>query len=211
MGLYTIIWLFFDIHEMISYSSRAIDLLPAIMFTVLMFLSWRRPLEGGIVLVILGVVMSLYYGIATMLRTGYFQVISLLVGMPYLMFGLLFLINKIRWLSENYRYSALVTVGLSLCVLVYISYILYPWVECGLEGGQYVRRGLGQFYACQHAYSDANKKCSNSKDCQGACMVPYEAVYETSVPEFGQCAENDDPYGCKCYLDYPDIQCSCLD
>jgi len=50
-------------------------------------------MEGGVVLVILGVLASLYYGVATMQGGGSFQVTSILVGgVPYLVFGLIFLV-----------------------------------------------------------------------------------------------------------------------
>lgn len=92
MGLYAILWLFFGIGEMTSGDwSGAIHLVPAIMVVALMFLAWRRPMEGGVVLVILGVLAFLYYGVATMQGGRPFQVTSLIGGVPYLVCGFLFL------------------------------------------------------------------------------------------------------------------------
>jgi hypothetical protein len=93
MGIYAVFWLFFGISEMISGDlSGVIHLVPAIMLVVLMFLARRLPVEGGVVLVILGVLASAYYIIAAIHGGGSFQVTSILVGgVPYLVFGLIFL------------------------------------------------------------------------------------------------------------------------
>ena len=93
MGIYAVFWLFFGIAEMTSGDlSGVIHLIPTIMLLGLMFLAWRRPMEGGVVLVILGVLASLYYSVATMQGGRSFQVASLIGGVPYLVFGLLFLV-----------------------------------------------------------------------------------------------------------------------
>lgn len=92
MGIYTAFWLFFGMGEMISGDlSGVIHLVPAILLIVFMFLAWRRPVEGGVALIILGVLASLYYGVATMQGGRSFQVTSLIGGVPYLLFGLLLL------------------------------------------------------------------------------------------------------------------------
>lgn len=93
MGFYAAFWLYFGIAEMISGDlSGVIHLVPAIMLVVLMFLAWRRPFEGGVVLVVLVVLASLYYGVATMQGGRSFRVTFLFGGVPYLVFGLLFLV-----------------------------------------------------------------------------------------------------------------------
>ena len=94
MGIYTIFWLFFGISEMISGDlSGVIHLVPAIMLVVLMFLARRLPIEGGVILVILGVLASVYYIIAAIQGDVSFRVTSILVGgVPYLVFGLIFLV-----------------------------------------------------------------------------------------------------------------------
>lgn len=93
MGLYAFVWLVFGIAEVISGDfSGIIHLVPAIMLIVLMFLAWKRPLEGGIVFAVLGILASLYFGVSTMQGGRAFQVTSLIGGVPYLVFGLLCLI-----------------------------------------------------------------------------------------------------------------------
>ncbi len=92
MGLYVVFWLFFGIGEMISGDlSGAFHLVPAIMVVVLMFLAWRRPKEGGVIIVVLGLLVSLYYAFATMQGGRSFDVTSLIGGVPFLVSGLLLL------------------------------------------------------------------------------------------------------------------------
>ena len=67
MDIYALYWLYFGISEMASGEpGGVIHLLPAISLFVLMALTWRHPLEGGIVLVIQGLLAPVYYGVATM-------------------------------------------------------------------------------------------------------------------------------------------------
>jgi len=92
MGIYAIFWLIFGIGEMISGDlSGVIHLIPAIMIVALMLLALRRPMEGGVVLAVLGVLASVYY-FAAIARGWAFKVQAALVGgVPYFVFGLLFL------------------------------------------------------------------------------------------------------------------------
>lgn len=92
MGFYVAFWLFFGFGEIFSGDfSGASHLLPAVLIIFLMLLARRRPLEAGIVLVILGVLAS---GLFIASRSGEwtfrFQA-ALIGGIPFLLFGLLFL------------------------------------------------------------------------------------------------------------------------
>ncbi len=89
MGLYVALLLFFGLGEMMSGDfSGIIHLTPAIMVIVLMWLVWRRPVETGIVLVIVGVLAAFYYGAAAMQGGGPFLAGVLIGGAPYLAAGL---------------------------------------------------------------------------------------------------------------------------
>jgi hypothetical protein len=93
LGIYAAYWLFFGFAEVISGdTSGLIHPLSAILLIVLMFLAWRQPKAGGVVFVILGVLTSIYYGVATMQGGRPFQPTSLLGGLPDVLFGILFLV-----------------------------------------------------------------------------------------------------------------------
>ena len=92
MGICVVFLLYFGIGEMTSGDlGGLIHLVPAILLVVLMFLAWRRPIEGGVILIILSVLIFLYYGFATMEGGGSFQVGSLIGALPFLVSGNLFL------------------------------------------------------------------------------------------------------------------------
>ena len=92
MAIYTAFWLFVGIAEMTSGDlSGVIHLVPAIMLVGLMFLARRRPIEGGVVLVVLGVLASVYFFAATHGGSAFQIQAALFGGAPYVVFGLLFL------------------------------------------------------------------------------------------------------------------------
>ena len=92
MGIYAVFWLFLGIAEMISGDpSGVIHLVPAIMLAGLMFLVTRRPFEGGVVPVVLGVLASGFYYAAIAREWAFRGQAALIGGIPYLVFGLLLL------------------------------------------------------------------------------------------------------------------------
>jgi len=83
LGAYGLFWLVFGIGEMLAGDlSGLIHFVPVIIIAVLMFLAIKRPLEGGIVLVGLGALGSVF----TSILTG---------GLPFLVSGLLFLTGAV--------------------------------------------------------------------------------------------------------------------
>jgi hypothetical protein len=92
MGLYTAFLLLFGFGEIAAGDPSGVGhLVPALAVVVLAFLSWKRPREGGIALLLLGVLASLYFLlIAAGDRASQFMLI-LLASAPYVLFGLFFL------------------------------------------------------------------------------------------------------------------------
>jgi hypothetical protein len=92
VGIYAVFWLFFGIAEMVSGDlSGVMHLVPAIMLAGLMWLVTRRPFEGGVVLVVLGVLASGYYFAAMAGGWAFRGQAALIGGVPYLVSGLLLL------------------------------------------------------------------------------------------------------------------------
>jgi hypothetical protein len=71
--------------------SGAVHLVSAAALAVLMFLAWRRPMEGGAALVSLGVLATLYYLYPALKRGETLQLSFWMGGAPFLATGLLFL------------------------------------------------------------------------------------------------------------------------
>jgi len=91
MGLSAAFWAFMGVGEMASGDfSGVIHLVPAAMIVLLMFLARQRPLEGGIVLAILGVAASAYFYNAGAELARNMGIIAI-TGAPFLVCGLLFL------------------------------------------------------------------------------------------------------------------------
>jgi hypothetical protein len=85
VGLAVAFWLFMGIGEMASGDlSGASHLVPAVLVAGVSFLAWKSPLVGGLVLVALGVVASIFF--FTPGRPG----ILAITGGPFLLGGLLF-------------------------------------------------------------------------------------------------------------------------
>ena len=91
MGLSAAFWVFMGVREMASGDfSGVAHLIPAAMIVLLMFLARQRPLEGGIVLAILGVAASAYFYNAGAELARNRGVIAI-TGAPFLVAGLLLL------------------------------------------------------------------------------------------------------------------------
>jgi len=92
MGLYALFFLVFAVGEMAAGGlSGAMHLVSALAVVVLMLLARRRPVEGGIGLVVLGVLSALYLA-AAMRGEWDFRVQGILLGAaPFAVCGLLFL------------------------------------------------------------------------------------------------------------------------
>lgn len=66
---------------------------------------------------------------------------------------------------------------------------------CVARGGTYHRAGMAQMWSCVIPYADANKPCSDAKDCQGACLAPpNQTPVHGQAP--GRCAPSNSQFGC---------------
>lgn len=62
-------------------------------------------------------------------------------------------------------------------------------LECYVYRGTWKRLGLAQEYGCVKKYTDGDKVCSSSSECQGDCIVS-----DPDKPPV--CQSTDSPYGC---------------
>jgi hypothetical protein len=99
---------------------------------------------------------------------------------------------------------------LALVGVVFFSWIwLAPRVTCAMSGGQWIRDGIfGQAQYCLQSYSDGGAPCTQSSDCQGACMLdgPISQSALNSVnssPLQGSCKRNNGRFGCFTYIERP--------
>jgi hypothetical protein len=72
---------------------------------------------------------------------------------------------------------------------------------CTAQGGEILKMGRAQCHQCILSYADAGKVCKDSADCQGACETKGEFVNAGLGNQVGQCASNNDPFGCRQVLE----------
>lgn len=101
----------------------------------------------------------------------------------------------------------LAIVGLTFLGFKQFGYDPIAHLSCQELGNDYVAvkktgQAMGQYY-CVHRYSDADKECISSNECEGDCLVTDETVVETDgfygkkVSGHGRCQASDQPIaGC---------------
>ncbi|WP_084398778.1 hypothetical protein [Henriciella aquimarina] len=67
--------------------------------------------------------------------------------------------------------------------------------RCEAAGGEVRPAGRMGFEHCIQSFADAGASCSDTSECTGKCLVNGEVV-EAGTAITGQCAKNDDPFGC---------------
>lgn len=75
-----------------------------------------------------------------------------------------------------------------------------PNVEgCRAAGGTVQNVCRRQLLACVVPYSDGGKRCTDSAQCKGKCLIDTEAdtEFEPGDRVEGICEQNNDPCGCK--------------
>ncbi len=68
-------------------------------------------------------------------------------------------------------------------------------LDCQKQGGTLKKQGMAQCYMCTINYADAGKVCSDSSNCQGACLN-YNNFAPVGKATKGQCAKTNSPFGC---------------
>jgi hypothetical protein len=71
--------------------------------------------------------------------------------------------------------------------------------ECRADGGTVRNVCRRQFPACVVPYSDGGKRCTDSTQCKGKCLIDTEADidFEPGGRAEGICQQDNDPCGCK--------------
>ncbi len=97
---------------------------------------------------------------------------------------------------------------ISLFFRIFSSYNPYEYVKCILESGSYksIPGPLGapkMGHQCVHTFSDGDKECTSSDECQGDCLVTENTQVTSTgmlsakvIGGFGACAHNDRFSGC---------------
>ncbi|MBI5840325.1 MAG: hypothetical protein HZB19_09505 [Chloroflexi bacterium] len=92
MGVAAAFFTFMGIGEMFGGDWSGVGHLPPVIIIVfLMWLGWKRPLAGGITMILLGVTSGTYF-YSIMIRSEDRSTGALTMGGPFLLFGLIFLI-----------------------------------------------------------------------------------------------------------------------
>ena len=72
-------------------------------------------------------------------------------------------------------------------------------VSCKAKGGRWEKTGKLQKESCILPTNDAGKSCTDSKQCQVACISLKENIQpETQV--IGQCHDSTHKFGCRTYV-----------
>lgn len=71
--------------------------------------------------------------------------------------------------------------------------------DCETAQGHWKKRGKLQQYACVLPATDAGKACSDSQECQVACVVEGFDLNPGSKV-VGQCLESTEQFGCRAYV-----------
>ena len=71
--------------------------------------------------------------------------------------------------------------------------------DCARQGGTIRPLCLTQEPMCVIPYPDAGRPCRDGDDCAGACLGTRAA--KSGEPAMGVCQSNNDPCGCRTYIE----------
>ncbi len=69
-------------------------------------------------------------------------------------------------------------------------------LDCQQKGGKLKKQGMAQCYSCSINYADGGKTCSDSSECEGACLNYGDFITAGKTNQQGQCAKDNSPFGC---------------
>ncbi len=69
-------------------------------------------------------------------------------------------------------------------------------IDCQKQGGKLQKAGLAGCYTCIVEYADGGKTCSDSSECEGACLNYNNFAPADKPKQTGQCAKTNSPFGC---------------
>lgn len=73
---------------------------------------------------------------------------------------------------------------------------------CKIRGGKYEAVGMRGSLMCVFSYSDAGKKCRDSSDCKGRCLLTenspeyFEWENNRDISVTGNCEKENNSFGC---------------
>jgi hypothetical protein len=67
--------------------------------------------------------------------------------------------------------------------------------QCRENGGEIRNVGILQLPSCVVPYADAGKTCSDSAECEGACLL-LEQFVSDGTQATGQCQQTNSLFGC---------------
>lgn len=84
--------------------------------------------------------------------------------------------------------------------------------ECQKQGGRVEKAGRLQADHCVITYSDAGKACTKGDDCQsGVCEPEYDKKKDKYNPNKGTCKVDNNPFGCRSFIDNGEAVQICVD
>ena len=88
--------------------------------------------------------------------------------------------------------------------------------ECAARGGAIEGVGMFGTPSCVIPYADAGKACSNTSDCQGACLFNLDGsdrpIPKVGEPMTGTCEATNSTFGCFTEIDQGKAKASiCVD
>ncbi len=112
-----------------------------------------------------------------------------------------------RIIKTTYIILLLTIVIISIFSIVLIINKYYPIAHCENLNGEW-------YYfdnKCVTPFPDTGRKCSNTKDCNGSCILENYSWEIQPVPTAGVCSSTSPLFGCNYYLNYPEVNKMCID
>lgn len=84
--------------------------------------------------------------------------------------------------------------------------------ECHKQGGVVQQVGMLGFDKCIMTYPDAGKTCTKGDDCHsGTCELTFENSQNIIAPMTGVCKADNNPFGCRSFIESGQVQTICVD
>lgn len=84
--------------------------------------------------------------------------------------------------------------------------------ECQKQGGKVKKVGVLQFDKCIITYPDAGKTCTKGDDCQsGTCEPKSNNALKPTEAITGVCKADNNPFGCRSFIENGQVLTLCVD
>ena len=85
-------------------------------------------------------------------------------------------------------------------------------VECQKQGGKVEKVGVLQFDKCIITYPDVGKTCTKGEDCQsGRCEPKSNNALKPTEAITGVCKADNNPFGCRSFIENGQVLTLCVD